>query len=119
MGRGDTCPNAAEISRMGWASPATGGAAISSAVLPPATSGGYLSYNLPATYLTGTGNYIRVRPDWLGSSYSTTLTGRNLYLAVRVAKVGDAALGTSYAGLVSVGCVAWARHTCGKPAVAQ
>ncbi|KAG2489289.1 hypothetical protein HYH03_012121 [Edaphochlamys debaryana] len=99
MGRGDACPNAPELFYMGWASAVTGGAAVNSAALP--TPGSALTFNLPATYLTASGNFIRIKPDWL-PTYSNILTGRNLYISLRIAKVGDATLGTSYAGKVNV-----------------
>jgi hypothetical protein len=99
MGRGDACPNAAEISRMGWASPAgNGGGAINATALP---AGGTRTFHLPATYLTGTGNYLRIRPTWL-ANYGDVLQSKNLYIAVRVAKVGDAALSSTYASKVNV-----------------
>ncbi|GLC52339.1 hypothetical protein PLESTB_000618400 [Pleodorina starrii] len=99
MGRGDACPNAAETSRMGWATPASGGGAINTTVL---TSAGVpRSYVLPASYITGNGNYLRVVPNWL-PSYTNYQTAKNLYIDVRVAKLGDAALGTAYAPMVNI-----------------
>ncbi|GLC57213.1 hypothetical protein PLESTB_001199900 [Pleodorina starrii] len=98
MGRGDACPSAPEISRMGWATPAVGGGAINSAVLPLA---GPRSWTLPATYLTGDNNYLRIQPDWL-PAYAATETAKNLYIALRVAKSGDAALGSFYANKLNV-----------------
>ncbi|EFJ48367.1 metalloproteinase, extracellular matrix glycoprotein VMP22 [Volvox carteri f. nagariensis] len=99
MGRGDACPNAAEISRMGWATPAVGGDQLNSSALLPGTA---RTFTLPATYLTGNNNYVRVTPDWL-PVYNNTLTGRNLYIAVRVAKNVDAGLSnTIYASKVNI-----------------
>ncbi|KAG2450585.1 hypothetical protein HYH02_004425 [Chlamydomonas schloesseri] len=102
MGRGDSCPNAAEISFMKWARPAvsvyspTGpsagvsGLELNQASLPV---GRPLLFNMPATYMTGAGNYIRVAPNWLGSSYTT-----NLYIT---------ALASAYKLVVTVG--SWTR----------
>lgn len=95
MGRGDACPNVAELSRLGWSTAAAGGDAINSVVLPP---GKMLSFNLPATYLTPKGNYLRIMPDWL-TSYPN---GTNLYIGVRVAKFGDASLSAVYAGKLNI-----------------
>ncbi|KAG2443795.1 hypothetical protein HXX76_002138 [Chlamydomonas incerta] len=92
MGRGSACPNAAELARLNWASAAPGGAALSSAGLAPAAP---VTFTLPATYLTGTGAYVRVTPDW-------ATTGKNLYLAVRVPKQADAGLGAAYANALNV-----------------
>ncbi|PNH09895.1 Autolysin [Tetrabaena socialis] len=98
MGRGNACPNSAEISRMGWSTPAAGGGSLTSSLLTPGVGS---TFNLPATYLTSNGNYLRVQPDWL-ASYSDILQGMNLYLAVRVAKVGDAALAGSYVASINI-----------------
>ncbi|EFJ48366.1 metalloproteinase, extracellular matrix glycoprotein VMP21, partial [Volvox carteri f. nagariensis] len=99
MGRGDACPNAAEISRMGWATPAVGGDQLNSSALLPGTA---RTFTLPATYLTGNNNYLRVTPDWL-PVYNNTLMGRNLYIAVRVAKNVDSGLSnTIYASKVNI-----------------
>eukprot|EP00198_Chlamydomonas_reinhardtii_P011100 XP_001700437.1 predicted protein [Chlamydomonas reinhardtii] len=82
MGRGDSCPNVAETSFVKWARPAvsvfspTGpvagvsGLALNQASLLP---GKPLLFNMPATYLTGAGSYIRVTPDWLGGGYNLNL----------------------------------------------
>ncbi|EFJ50634.1 metalloproteinase, extracellular matrix glycoprotein VMP9 [Volvox carteri f. nagariensis] len=98
MGRGNACPNAAEISRMGWAIPAPGGGAISSASFAP---GSALAFVLPATYLTGDGNYLRVVPDWL-PTYTDSTLAKNLYIAVRVANGSSANLVASFAPKVNV-----------------
>ncbi|KXZ49083.1 hypothetical protein GPECTOR_23g167 [Gonium pectorale] len=98
MGRGNACPNAAEISRMGWASPAASGGSLNATSMP---AGAAVTFSLPATYLTGSGNYLRVRPNWL-ASYGSALTAKNVYIALRVGRVGDAALSTSYAPRVNV-----------------
>ncbi|EFJ50633.1 metalloproteinase, extracellular matrix glycoprotein VMP8 [Volvox carteri f. nagariensis] len=99
MGRGDACPNAAEISRMGWATPAPGGGAISSASFAP---GSALAFVLPATYLTGDGNYLRVVPDWLPTYNNNNTLAKNLYIAVRVANGPDAGLSAAYAPMMHV-----------------
>ncbi|GIM00042.1 hypothetical protein Vretimale_5110, partial [Volvox reticuliferus] len=98
MGRGDACPNAAEISRMGWATPAVGGEAINSAILQ---AGNSRSFVLPATYLTGDNNYLRVTPDWM-ASYNSPVSAKNLYMAVRVALAGDSLLDPYYASKLNV-----------------
>ncbi|EFJ49690.1 metalloproteinase, extracellular matrix glycoprotein VMP1 [Volvox carteri f. nagariensis] len=99
MGRGDACPNVAETSRLGWATPAVGGGAINSGVLK--TAGSVAKWSLPATYITGDGNHLRVLPDWL-PGYTNSTLAKNLYLALRVNKLGDAALGSMYANKVNV-----------------
>ncbi|KAG2444614.1 hypothetical protein HXX76_001358 [Chlamydomonas incerta] len=98
MGMGRACLNVAELSRMGWASPAAGGAAVGQSALPIAQG---VTFNLPATYLTGTGAYVRVTPNWL-TSYTDVTLGKNLYISVRVNKVGDSLLGSTYANRVHV-----------------
>lgn len=98
MGRGDACPNSAEISRLGWSTPAEGGDNISSLVL---ATGSTRTFTLPATYLSPTGNYLRIVPDWV-ANYSEITIGKNLYVALRMAKGGDASLGSFYAGKVNI-----------------
>lgn len=99
MGLGDACPNAAEASRMGWATPAVGGDAITSRVLTGI--GAPVSFTLPAAYLSGNGNFLRLLPDWL-SSYANGAAAKNLYINVRVAKGPDAGLTSDYAPRVHV-----------------
>lgn len=48
-----------------------------------------LAFTLPASYLTGAGSYVRIRPTWL-SGYATSTTAPNVYLGVKVARAGDA-----------------------------
>lgn len=98
MGRGDACPNAAEISRMGWATPVPGGGQLDYTSL---SAGLARSFALPATYLTGTGNFIRVLPNWL-ATYTDIKIARNLYMAVRVAKGGDISLNPSLASRLHI-----------------
>ncbi|GIL69074.1 hypothetical protein Vretimale_17354 [Volvox reticuliferus] len=86
MGRGLACPNAAEASRLGWSTPAVNGGSLNSASLP---LGVPRTFILPATYMTGEGNYIRIQPDWM-SNYPTA--GKNLYVALRLAKGPDTGL---------------------------
>ncbi|KAG2449108.1 hypothetical protein HYH02_005856 [Chlamydomonas schloesseri] len=93
MGRGNACPNAAELSYMKWASPVTGGSALNASLLP---LGQAVTFNLPATYLTGTGNFLRVVPDWI-PNYAY-----NVYIAVRANKVGDSSLGNGYANRINM-----------------
>ncbi|EFJ42845.1 metalloproteinase, extracellular matrix glycoprotein VMP17, partial [Volvox carteri f. nagariensis] len=94
MGRGDVCPNAPELAYLGWATPAAYGDRIDSEALP-------VGFELPATYLSPDGNYLRVVPDWL-PSYSNKSEAKNLYIGVRVNKNGDAALSSFYAGKVNI-----------------
>ena len=70
---------------------------INSAALPTGVAS---SFVLPATYLTGDANYVRVLPDW--TPLYNTASGRNLYMAVRVAKSGDATIATSYTPKLNV-----------------
>ncbi|EFJ42900.1 LOW QUALITY PROTEIN: metalloproteinase, extracellular matrix glycoprotein VMP33, partial [Volvox carteri f. nagariensis] len=97
-GAGDVCPNAAELAYLGWATPAQGANQVDSRALPV---GAALSFNLPATYLTPNGTYIRVVPDWL-PTYSNITLAKNLYIAVRVNKGGDALLWPGLANKVHV-----------------
>ncbi len=103
MGRGDACPNSAEASRLGWSTPAVGGEGINAATLAVSTPARprALSFTLPATYLTGDNNYIRLVPDWL-ASYNDPAASKNLYIAFRVPKVGDSSLGGIYANRLNV-----------------
>ncbi|PNW71387.1 hypothetical protein CHLRE_16g652200v5 [Chlamydomonas reinhardtii] len=86
MGTGTACPASTETSLLGWSSPVEGGN-LNSTTLPtgPAASGPFV---LPATYLTGLGNYVRVQPDWL-PYYNNAQYGFNLYMEVRVRANGD------------------------------
>eukprot|EP00198_Chlamydomonas_reinhardtii_P000658 XP_001689993.1 metalloproteinase of VMP family [Chlamydomonas reinhardtii] len=93
MGRGNSCPNAPELSYMKWATPVTGGSALNASLLPV---GQAVTFNLPATYLTGTGNFLRVVPDWIPNYLY------NVYIAVRANKIGDSALGNGYANRINV-----------------
>ncbi|GIL52065.1 hypothetical protein Vafri_8007 [Volvox africanus] len=99
MGRGEACPNAAETSRLGWSSPAAGGDAIDSSILT--APGVALTFNLPATYITGDGSYLRVKPDWL-PGYGDSSLAKNLYIAVRVNKGGDVKLGLEFMNKVNI-----------------
>ncbi|EFJ42848.1 hypothetical protein VOLCADRAFT_66589, partial [Volvox carteri f. nagariensis] len=98
MGRGDACFTAPELAYLGWATPAPGGDRIDSNRLRVGTN---LTFELPATYLSPDGNYLRVVPDWL-PSYSIKTLAKNLYIAVRVNKAGDVYLGSFYANKVNV-----------------
>ncbi|EFJ52162.1 metalloproteinase, extracellular matrix glycoprotein VMP36 [Volvox carteri f. nagariensis] len=98
MGLANACPNAAELAFMGWATPAEGGGQLNSTELPVGT---VRSFTLPATYMTSEGIYLRVTPDWL-PSYRNLTIARNLYIAVRVNKNGDAELKRPYANAVNV-----------------
>ncbi|GIL73925.1 hypothetical protein Vretimale_5124 [Volvox reticuliferus] len=100
MGRGDACPNAAELSRLGWATDAAnGGGEINTGVLT--TPGKYVTWTLPATYVTGDNNYLRVLPNWL-PTYGNTTFAKNLYIALRVPKGGDASMSSTYSNRVHV-----------------
>ncbi|EFJ42792.1 metalloproteinase, extracellular matrix glycoprotein VMP13 [Volvox carteri f. nagariensis] len=98
MGRGDVCLNAPEMAYMGWATPAPGGGSINSNALPVGMT---LTFNLPATYLTPEGNYLRVIPDWL-PSYNTSTQAKNLYIALRASKGADSALTSFYASKLNI-----------------
>ncbi|GLI64398.1 hypothetical protein VaNZ11_007664, partial [Volvox africanus] len=98
MGRGDACPNAAELARLGWATAAVGGSAIDSSILTPGVPRQWI---LPATYRTGYNNYLRVIPTWLPANPNARLR-KNLYIALRVPKSGDVGLTSSYANRVHV-----------------
>ncbi|GLC57279.1 hypothetical protein PLESTB_001207100 [Pleodorina starrii] len=99
MGNADACPTAPELSRLGWAAPAANSeGALNASTLPVGIA---RRWYLPATYLTGAGNHLRIRPTWL-PTYGNVLQAKNLFIAVRVAKVGDAALSSSYASQVNV-----------------
>ncbi|KAG2427561.1 hypothetical protein HXX76_012215 [Chlamydomonas incerta] len=98
MAQTSVCPSAADLHRLGWGSPATGGEALNASLLPPGT---VKSFNLPASYLTGTGSFIRIMTDWT-SFYNNTQYGKNIYVSVRVAKRSDASLPAAQAGKVLV-----------------
>ncbi|KAG2494032.1 hypothetical protein HYH03_007679 [Edaphochlamys debaryana] len=89
MGSGDSCPGAAEMAWLGWASPAVGAGGLNSAAMPAGRP--TATWNLPASYLTGVGNYIRLVPDWVPtyvSNYNLDEgdpgVSRNVYLYVKV-----------------------------------
>ncbi|GIL52055.1 hypothetical protein Vafri_8021 [Volvox africanus] len=100
MGRGDACPNAAETSRLGWSTAVAGGDAIDSSFLTE--PGVPMSFDLPATYITDDGTYLRVKPDWLPTYNDARSVSRNLYLALRVNKSGDAKLGSEFVNKVNI-----------------
>ncbi|GIL73950.1 hypothetical protein Vretifemale_3946, partial [Volvox reticuliferus] len=99
MGRGDACPNAAELSRLGWATAANGGGEINTGVLT--APGTYVTWTLPATYITGDNNYLRVLPNWL-PTYANNTFAKNLYIALRAPKGGDASMSSTYSNRVHV-----------------
>ncbi|KAG2498436.1 hypothetical protein HYH03_003694 [Edaphochlamys debaryana] len=95
MGNGWGCPSAPELATMGWASAAVGAGNLNRDTVRagPGFTG---PFNLPATYLTGAGAYVRMRPDWLPNYYlsdgitiNTVQPNRNLYFAVRVGLEAD------------------------------
>ncbi|KAG2501854.1 hypothetical protein HYH03_000352 [Edaphochlamys debaryana] len=102
MGNGAACPGAAEMAWLGWASPAVGAGALNSAAMPSGRP--TVTWNLPATYLTGVGNYIRVVPDWV-PTYTSNLNlantdpavSRNVYLHVRVPGNADVGIDPQHA----------------------
>jgi hypothetical protein len=96
MGRGDACPHAAESSRLGWSSSA---ATIDASRLT--IPGAVQSFVLPASYITGFANHLKVIPNWL-PTYGNNTVSRNLYIDVRVAKGADASLSSGYANRVNV-----------------
>lgn len=98
MGRGNACPNAPESTYMGWSIPASGAGMLDKVTLLPGVARKYL---LPASYLTGKGNFLRVVPNWL-PTYEDSQKARNLYIAVRVAKGGDAELSPELSNQVHI-----------------
>ncbi|KAG2482484.1 hypothetical protein HYH03_018591 [Edaphochlamys debaryana] len=91
---GDACPGAAEMAWLGWASPAAGAGGLNSAAMPSGRP--TVTWDLPATYLTGVGNYIRLVPDWMPSYTSNynlneadPAVARNVYLHVRAPGKAD------------------------------
>ncbi|GIL49957.1 hypothetical protein Vafri_6156 [Volvox africanus] len=99
MGRGDTCPNAAEISRLGWATAAAGGGEVNTGVLT--APGTYVTWTLPATYITGDNNYLRVVPNWM-PTYGNNTLAKHLYIALRVPKAGDVGMSSTYSNRVHI-----------------
>ncbi|GIL42386.1 hypothetical protein Vafri_362 [Volvox africanus] len=100
MGRGDSCPNAAELSRLGWATAAAaGGGDVNMGKL--SAPGTYVNWTLPATYITGENNYLRVIPNWM-PTYTNNTVSMNLYIALRVPKKGDAGMSSTYSNRVHV-----------------
>ncbi|GIL88368.1 hypothetical protein Vretifemale_16339, partial [Volvox reticuliferus] len=99
MGRGEVCLNAPELGRLGWGTAAEYGSLVDSSILY--MSGVYMEWLLTATYMTHDNIYIRVTPDWL-PSYNDIRTAKNLYIALRVAKGGDAVLSSWIANMVHV-----------------
>ncbi|GIL61816.1 hypothetical protein Vafri_16206 [Volvox africanus] len=91
MGRGNSCPSAPELWRLGWATPLV---QLNSMSFPMAT---YKTYTLPATYLGPTGVMIKIQPDWLGELYK-----KNMYLALRVKMAGDRDLLEQFNGKVNI-----------------
>ncbi|GLC44856.1 hypothetical protein PLESTM_001652400, partial [Pleodorina starrii] len=102
MGNADRVPTPSpECPRLGWAAPA---ANSEGALKPPRT----LPVGIARRWVTcrrrtdrAPGNHLRIRPTWL-PTYGNVLQAKNLFIAVRVAKVGDAALSSSYASQVNV-----------------
>ena len=78
VGSGEVCPSAYELNRLGWAKPIT---ILDSNSLQ---SGVFKSFVLPATHLGKDGAFLKVRPNWLGSTYK-----RNVYLSFRSRGGGD------------------------------
>ncbi|KXZ43079.1 hypothetical protein GPECTOR_104g85 [Gonium pectorale] len=81
MGRGNGCPSAPELYRLGWADPI---ATLNGSTLPEdSTWRG--PYTLLATYMPTRGNkMLRVLPDWMGADYK-----RNVYFGLRMMGGGD------------------------------
>ncbi|GIL61676.1 hypothetical protein Vafri_15984 [Volvox africanus] len=91
MGRGNSCPSAPELWRLGWATPLV---QLNSTSFPMAT---YKNFTLPATYLGPGGVMIKIQPDWLGELYT-----KNMYLALRVKMAGDRDLNEELNGKLSI-----------------
>ncbi|KAG2442178.1 hypothetical protein HYH02_009666 [Chlamydomonas schloesseri] len=69
MAQTPVCPSAADVR----------GEALNTTSLPP---GAVRSFNLPASYLTGTGSFIKIKTDWT-SFYNDPTYGKNVYVSVR------------------------------------
>ncbi|GIL64187.1 hypothetical protein Vafri_18164 [Volvox africanus] len=91
MGRGNSCPSAPELWRLGWATPL---AQLNSSSFPMAT---YINFNLSATYLGPKGVMIKIQPDWLGELYKM-----NMYLSLRVKTAGDRDLVEQFNGKLNI-----------------
>ncbi|KAG2454073.1 hypothetical protein HYH02_001113 [Chlamydomonas schloesseri] len=99
MGTGTACPSTPEMNWLGWASPVQGGEGLDSAALVPGASIG--PYTIPATWVTGLGNFVRVKTNW-ASWYTNQQYGMNLYFELRQAVNGDVNLDPLYAGKIVV-----------------
>ncbi|PNW81383.1 hypothetical protein CHLRE_07g353600v5 [Chlamydomonas reinhardtii] len=99
MGTGQACPSVTEKRWLGWASPITGADSLDEFALTPSAASG--PFNLPASWTTGLGNHVRVKPTW-ASWYNNTNYGMNLYFEFRQAMLGDASMDVTYANKVVV-----------------
>ncbi|KAG2422336.1 hypothetical protein HYH02_015453 [Chlamydomonas schloesseri] len=99
MGTGLACPSVTEKRWLGWASPVTGGDGLDAVALPTGTARG--PFNLPASWSTGLGNHVRVRPTWT-SWYTNAQYGMNLYFEFRQARFGDSSMDITYVNKVVV-----------------
>ncbi|GIL74593.1 hypothetical protein Vretimale_2156 [Volvox reticuliferus] len=91
MGSGNSCPSAPELWRLGWASVLD---LLDNSTLSAGVIKGYI---LPATSLGPTRNMLKIRPDWLGESYTM-----NLYLALRLRLGGDQDIGDEFNRKISI-----------------
>lgn len=89
-GEGEACPAASELYRMGWAS------AVAEMTRDSSAPGTWYAYTLPATYKSPR-NMIRAKPSWVGAAYK-----RNVYVAVRSGRAGDAKLKPEFDGKVHI-----------------
>ncbi|KAG2439764.1 hypothetical protein HYH02_010641 [Chlamydomonas schloesseri] len=99
MGSGTACPSTPEQRWLGWASPVMGGEGLDSTTLPPATTVG--PYTIPATWVTGLGNHVRVRTNW-SSWYNKTDYGMNLYFELRQSVNSDSSIDIAYSNKIVV-----------------
>ncbi|KAG2486922.1 hypothetical protein HYH03_014421 [Edaphochlamys debaryana] len=89
MGRGDNCPSAPELWRLGWATPID---TLSSANFP---ENRYRKYLLPYTYAGPSGAYLKILADWV--QYD-----KNVYLALRGRGGGDWSIQDGFVNRISV-----------------
>lgn len=91
MGFGESCPSAPELYQLGWATPL---AELNSTSFAPNT---YANFTIPATYLSPSGAFLKMKPDWLGYEYT-----KNLYLSLRVKAGGDRLLINEFDGKLNI-----------------
>ncbi|KAG2496689.1 hypothetical protein HYH03_005107 [Edaphochlamys debaryana] len=90
MGRGNNCPSAPELWRLGWATPID---TLSASNFP---ENRYLRYMLPYTYAGPSGAYLKLQPNW-ASPYD-----KNVYLALRGNGNGDWEIEAEFKDVISL-----------------